>query len=138
MTFIKSICTSISISFLPLPSVVLALDLPLSSAIFFNRLLWSISTSCLSILPVWRLLTEDLIFSYCWKWYLNFYVFIYISISFLISIFLIFFRKSPSVDSSSWFSFGCKDFKASACFIPWFSIVFISFSNALPKGEYVN
>ena len=46
--------------------------------------------------------------------------------------------KNPSVDSSSWFSSGCKAFKASTFFIPWSSIVFIYFSNALARGEYVN
>ena len=33
---------------------------------------------------------------------------------------------------------GSKAFKASTCFITWSSIVFICFSNALPRGEYIN
>ena len=48
------------------------------------------------------------------------------------------FGKIPSVISSSLFSTGFKAFKASICFIPWSSVVFIFFSNALPSGEYVN
>ena len=57
---------------------------------------------------------------------------------FLISLFLIFFEKRPSIVSISWSSSGFKAFKASICFIPWSPIVFICFSNALPRGEYVN
>ena len=58
--------------------------------------------------------------------------------SFLISLVLAFFRKSPLIDSNSWFSSGFKTFKASTCFIPWPSIAFIYFSNALPRGELEN
>ena len=36
------------------------------------------------------------------------------------------------------FSFKFKVFKVSTCFIPWSSIVFICFSNALLRGEKVN
>ena len=53
-------------------------------------------------------------------------------------LFLIFFGKSLSIVFSSWFFSGFKTSKASTCFIPCSSIVFICFSNALPSGEYVN
>ena len=33
--------------------------------------------------------------------------------------------------------FDFKAFKASTCFIPWFWIAFISFSNSLLSGEYI-
>ena len=58
--------------------------------------------------------------------------------SFSILLFLIFFGKSPSVASSSWLSSGFKVLKASTCFLPWSSIVFICFSNALSRREFVN
>ena len=45
--------------------------------------------------------------------------------------------KSLSIDSSSWFYAGVKGFKAATGFIPWLSLVFICFSNALPRIEYV-
>ena len=60
------------------------------------------------------------------------------------------FRNIPSIDfMSSLFSTAFKAFKDSTCFIswsskastrfiPWTSFVFICFSNALPRGEYVN
>ena len=49
------------------------------------------------------------------------------------------FGKIPSIDfMSSLFYSGFKAFKASTCFIPWPSIVYICFSNVLPRGEYVN
>ena len=60
------------------------------------------------------------------------------SISFLISLFLTSFQISPSIDSSSRFPSSFKAFKASTCFIPRSSIVFICFSSALPSGEYAN
>ena len=41
------------------------------------------------------------------------------------------FGKIPSFDS------GFKAFKDSICFTPWSSIVFICFSNAMPRGENV-
>ena len=59
-------------------------------------------------------------------------------ILFLFSLFLIFFGKTLSIDSSSWFSSGFKAFKVSTFFLPWSLIVFICFSIALPRGEYVN
>ena len=49
-----------------------------------------------------------------------------------------FFGKSTSIHSSSWFSSGFKALKASGCFIFWSSIVFICFSNAKPIWKYVN
>ena len=60
------------------------------------------------------------------------------SISFFISLVLMLFGKSPSIDSSSWFSSRFKANKASTCFIPRSSIVFNCFSSTLPRGEYVN
>ena len=58
-------------------------------------------------------------------------------ISFLISLVLTCFRKSPSIDFSFWFSSGFKAFKASSFFIYCSPIIFICFSSALPSGEYV-
>ena len=47
--------------------------------------------------------------------------------------------KNPSIFFSSWFSCGFKDFRASiTCSVPWYLIVFICFSNALPSREYAN
>ena len=46
-----------------------------------------------------------------------------------------FFGKTPSTDSNSWFFSGFKAFKASICFIPWSLIVFVCFSKAFPKGD---
>ena len=49
------------------------------------------------------------------------------------------FGKIPSIGfMSSLFSSGFKAIKASTYFIPWPSIVFICFSNALASGEYVD
>ena len=64
--------------------------------------------------------------------FLNFIYFI------LISSFLISFGKSPSIDFSFWFFSGSKTSKASTCFFPCSSVIFICFSKAFPKGEYVN
>ena len=36
------------------------------------------------------------------------------------------------------FCSGLKISEAWTCFLPWYSSVFICFSNVLPKGEYIN
>ena len=65
------------------------------------------------------------------------------SVSFLISLVLIFFGKSHSIDSSFCFSSGFKGFKtssglkafkASTCFIPWSLIVFLYFSKVISSS----
>ena len=58
------------------------------------------------------------------------------SISIFILLVLTFFGKIPSIDSSSSFSssLGASGFEAYS----WTTNVFISFSNALPRGEYIN
>ena len=92
--------------FLFLPFFVLALDLLLNSTIHFNRLLWSSSASTIQALQVEILSPKDLIVSYCWNSYNYFFVlysksfclsfssnFLISSISFLISLVLIFLEK---------------------------------------------
>ena len=58
------------------------------------------------------------------------------SISIFILLVLTFFGKIPSIDSSSSFSssLGASGFEAHS----WTTNVFICFSNALPRGEYIN
>ena len=64
--------------------------------------------------------------------------FLILYISFLFLLVLVSFGIVPSTDFGSLFSAGFKAFKAPTCFIPWFPIVYICFSNDLPRGEYVN
>ena len=134
--------------FLSLTSIVLGLDLLSNSTKFLNKLLWSVEASSILILPEWILLPKYLIALYCWKSYV--YFFVIFSFNFLFP-FYNFINFIFNIISShvfwkiffNWFyvflfSPVFKIFKASTSFVPWSSIAFICFSNALLKGKYIN
>ena len=111
----------------------LGLDLSLNSAIFSNRLLWSLSAWFIVMLLVKS--SNFLFVSYFKSFLLSFFPhFLISSISFLFYWIITFFGKSTSIDCSSW-SFGFKAFKTLTCFIPWYSIAFICFPNPLSREE---
>ena len=100
---------------------------------------------CHSLLPLIILPPKDRIILNCWKPYMHLLVSYFILFpltffpQFLILLVLISFGKSPSVDvRTCWFGSCCKTFKASTCFIPWFSMCILVFSNVFPKGVCVN
>ena len=69
--------------------------------------------------------------------YLKYFLLIFSS-HFLISYISFLSSKISSIDFiSCLFSSGVDVFKARTSFIPWPSIVYICFSNALPRGEHV-
>ena len=72
-----------------------------------------------------------------------FYFYQLLSSSWILSSSLMISRFTLSFDIKSFIDGNCfseksKDFKARTCLFPWYSVVFVCFLKAFPRGEYVN
>ena len=138
--------------FLFLPSFVLDLDLSLNSTIYFNRLVLILCSLNYTSFTSRNTITKrsfcfiilKIIYVFFGSYFKSFHLIfsshlLILSILYLIPLVLNFFGKPSSLDFRSCsFCSGFETSKTSICFLPCSAIIFIWFSNASPRGEYVN